>query len=446
MMALTLLRHWMFAGATAAMLGAPTAGRPLGVGASGHYVTHQGRAVMLIGDSGTQVVLMNGDLDMRAWLDACKREGHSTVHVWSFTGPKPGDWRLGARMPLLPWARRTDGTLDLLQFDEGRDPARHYWPRVRELCRLARDRGLLVGITVFFGWAKDHGPSPGWPDHPLNRARGGPAQTPSDVVEVFADREIGVEEWSDAWPARRKCQWLWERFAEKLIRETKPLGNVWYDYRDEWSYLNAEAARSEAFWRRFFVARGCLWADRSGEGGLRAANPDVPGWGPTPAIKTEGGPYDHEGVRAEVWRRAMAGVHYLLHDDAREPNIASWDPGVAISRGVRPSDDLGRRYVGLCSRFFNRSMRDLRSLAPAPERVERPALCMAGRRELVVYVSPGHGEVPVNLAGYVGAGRARFYDPRSGRWLPARPDRRGAVAVFTVPDIERDWALHIAVR
>ena len=83
MMALTLLRHWMFAGATAAMLGAPTAGRPLGVGASGHYVTHQGRAVMLIGDSGTQVVLMNGDLDMRAWLDACKREGHSTVHVLS---------------------------------------------------------------------------------------------------------------------------------------------------------------------------------------------------------------------------------------------------------------------------------------------------------------------------------------------------------------------------
>lgn len=410
---------------------------------SGHFVTYRGRTVMLIGDSGTQVVPMNGDLDLRAWLDACRREGHSTVHVWAFTGARPGDGRLGSRTPLEPWARKPDGSFDLLRFADGTDPRRHYWARIRELCRLARERGLLVGITALFGWAKDHGPSPGWPHHPFNEAHGGPATRAADIVELAEDREIGGEAWDDAWQPRRKAQWLWERFALRLMRETARFDNVWFDYRDEWSYLNAEAGRAEAFWRRFFTSRGRIWADRTGEGGLRVANPDVPRFGPTPAIKTEGEPYEHDAVRAEVWRRAMSGIHYLLHNDAREPNIAAWDPGIAGRKGVAPADDLGRKYVGLCSRFVNRHVRDLDSLLPATDRAPDGVACMAGQAEVVAYVPAGRPEVAINMRGYGPIERVRLYDPRMGKLTTARARRTGDSLSIPLPEPASDWAVQV---
>jgi len=401
---------------------------------------------MLIGDSGTQVVPMNGDLDLRAWIDACAREGHSTVHIWAFTGPRPDDWRLGSGKPVLPWARRSDGSLNLLQFNEGADPRLHYWARLGEICRLARARGLLVGITVFYGWAKDLGPSAGWSVHPFNRSTGGFADSPSDVIDLAEEREIGAEAWDESWPPRRKAQWLWERYALRLIKEIAPYDNVWLDYRDEWSYLNAEAGRSEPFWRRFFSWRRCIWADRTGDGGLRVANPRVPRLGPTPAIKTEGGPYDHDGVRREVWQRAMSGIHYLLHNDERAPNIASWDPAIASRRSLAPSDDLGRRWVGICSRFFNRHVRDLDSLRPEANRVSEGALCMVGNAEIVVYVPAGHATVSVRMPEPRDAKSATYYDPLTGRTSKAVGERLRDALVFSTPDPSKDWTLHIPIR
>lgn len=413
------------------------------VSPSGHFVTYRGRTVMMIGDSGTQVVPMNGNLNLSAWLDTCRREGHSTVHIWAFTGARPGDRRLGSNAPLQPWARKPDGSFDLLRFDEGTDPTRHYWPRIRELCRLAQRRGLLVGITVFFGWAKEVlGSSPGWQHHPFNVALGGPATRSADVVALAEDREIGGRTWDSDWPSRRKCQWLWERFALKLMRETERFDNVWFDYRDEWSYLNREAAASEAFWRRFFTSRGRIWADRTGDGGLRVANPNVPEWGPTPAIKTEGEPYEHDAVRREVWRRALTGIHYLLHNDAREPNIASWDPSVAREKRVAPTDDLGRKYVGLCSLFMNRRVRNLDSLVPAPDMVARGAYAMVGTAEIVAYVPPGLDRIRVTTRSS-SVRRVTVYDPRTGHISSVPFTQRPEAVEIQLPSAENDWVVHL---
>ncbi len=401
---------------------------------------------MLIGDSGTQVVPMNGGLDLSAWLETCRREGHSTVHVWAFTGAKPGDWRLGSREPLLPWARMPDGTYDLQRFDDGKDPKRHYWARIRDLCAQARKRGLLVGITVFFGWAKEHGPSPGWPHHPFNVSMGGFATRSADIVQLADPKEIGGEQWNSQWPPRRKAQWLWERFAMKLIGETRPFDNVWFDYRDEWSYLNPEAARAEAFWRRFFTSRGAIWADRTGEGGLRVENPGVPAFGPTPAIKTEGPPYEHEEVRGEVWRQAMSGIHYLLHNDAREPNVASWDPGIARSRGISPSNDLGRRYVGICSRFFNRQVRDLDSLAPSPGIAKGSCRCMAGKADIVALVPAGEAEIVLDVRDYEPVERVRILNPKTGSLTNVKPRRSGATLIVPIGREAQDTVVHVSAR
>lgn len=415
------------------------------VSASGRCVTWRGRNLMLLGDSATQVAPMNGRLDLRAWLDRCRKEGHSTVHVWAFTGPRPDDWRLGSAPPLLPWVRRSDGTWDLMRFDEGSDPERHYWPRLRALCRMARERDMLVGITVLFGWAKEGGPGPGWQVHPFNRDCGGFAARSADIVRPADEQEIQADAWSEEWHASRKAQWHWERYCLKLIGETQALGNVWYDYRDEWSYLNTQAAAAEAHWRRFFTSRGCLWADRTGLGGLRVANPDVPPPGNTPAIKTEGEPYGHDDVRTEVWSRAMRGTHYLLHNDAREPNVASWDPTAAARHGVRPSDDLGRTYVGLCSRFLNRIVRKLDELAPIPSEGRSGVLWRRGPSELAAYAAATVASIEAP-EGLTGRWSATVYDPITGRTHLVEPRSANGRLTIVRPSGLRDWALLLRRR
>jgi len=389
------------------------------ISAAGHYFSYKGKTMLLLGDSGTQVVPMNPNLDYKAWIDQCQREGHSAVHIWSFTGIKKGDWRLGSGTPLQPW--KTDGQemYRLPEFDEGDDPARHYWPRLRAICQHARSRGMPVGITVFFGWAKAAGPSPGLKLHPFHQLNGGFCQSESDVVRLFAsDREIHGENWGESWSVAKKSQWLWEQFSLKLIDVADQYGNVWFDYRDEWSYANAPAAEAESHWRQFFMSRGQIWGDRSSEASFRVANPQVLAFGPTPAMKTEGEPYEHDAVRQEVWSRACSGIHYLLHNDAREPNIAAWDPAVAKARQVDPVQDRGRRYVGHCSRFFSEHVRNLDGMVPSNGLVSGKARCLAAvGLEYAIYVPAGQESVTVDLSGLKVDAHARFYDVREGRLL-----------------------------
>ena len=149
------------------------ASAPLAASPSGHYIQYAGRTLMLIGDSGTQCVMQNANLDYRAWIDDCAARGIRMVHVWSFMAPRQKqdgsqiEARWGYVYPgLTPWARKTAGPpaagqrpqWDLLRFDDGPDDALgRYWPRLRDLCQYAKDKGLIAGITVFTGWAKHNG-------------------------------------------------------------------------------------------------------------------------------------------------------------------------------------------------------------------------------------------------------------------------------------------------
>ncbi|MCC6729882.1 MAG: hypothetical protein IT208_11155 [Chthonomonadales bacterium] len=452
-MASACTRRAAIGGALAAALGArpgpgaAATGAPLRVSPSGHHFVYRGRVLMLLGDSGTQVVPMNARLDYRAWIDRCRDEGHSTVHVWAFTGARPGDWRLGSGAPLLPWRRRADGAFDLHAPDDGPEGSARYWPRMRGMARHARARGLLFGVTVLFGWAKDSGPGPGWPAHPFRRANGGFAEEARDVARLAEDREVHADPWNDEWPPARKAQWVWERFCLRLIEQVGGHDNTWFDYRDEWSYLNDEAERSQAHWRRFFRGRGMLWADRSSRADFRVANPTVPAFGATPAMKTEGEPYDPDGVRREAWRRAMSGVHYLLHQDARSPNVAAWDPEMARARGLDPRDDPGRRYVGHCARFFNAMVRCLDAMVPAPGMAGPRALCMAAPgEEAVVYAPQGAGALALELSALPGRLLARWYDPRSGRTGRAFALTGGGRVSLPAPDPAGDHVLLVTRR
>ena len=43
---------------------------------SGHYVQYSGKVIMLVGDSGTQCVMQNLNLDYRQWIDDCAKRSY----------------------------------------------------------------------------------------------------------------------------------------------------------------------------------------------------------------------------------------------------------------------------------------------------------------------------------------------------------------------------------
>ena len=85
---------------------------------SGHYVQYAGKVIMLVGDSGTQCVTQNLNLNYRQWIDDCAARGITAVHIWSLVPPRQKrdgsviEERYGYIYPgVTPWARRSDGPL-----------------------------------------------------------------------------------------------------------------------------------------------------------------------------------------------------------------------------------------------------------------------------------------------------------------------------------------------
>ena len=190
----------------------------VGISPSGHYFTYKGKTKMILADSGTGCVMQNLNIGYRAWVNATAAEGHSCVHIWAFIAPRQKldgsevESRYGYIYPgITPWARKTSGDnaydggkqWDMFSFDEGTDPDQHYWPRLRDLCQRLKDKNMMLGITVFFGWPKD---IPG--DlyyHPFYHLNGGPATSRGDITYIHSSGiEIHTQTWNDSWLVRKK--------------------------------------------------------------------------------------------------------------------------------------------------------------------------------------------------------------------------------------------------
>lgn len=444
----------------------------LGISPGGHYITYGAKPLCLIGDSGTQVVTQNANVDYRAWIDDCATRGLTAVQVWAFVPPRQKqdgsviEKRYGYVYPgLTPWVRRTSGPdaadqlkqWDLRTFDEGAEgDARHYWPRLRDLCRRAKARGLIVGITVFFGWPKYQSD---WLYHPFNEINGGPLRDSANPVrrlQMIASpgTEILQEEWSDDWAPERKNQWLWERLCQKYIDDLNGLGNVFFIFMDEHSYREGNCGDH---FLQFFTKRGAVWVDWERR---RPAvtwvmsdtfnDPDknanaVRGFNGTPVkpyLHLEGEPYHNEGVRLSLWSFITGGGHYILHDDeaqeSRAMGIMSYDPRVCPG----PRDSTKLDYLGHASRLLNEHVRDLDALAPHDELVSKGHHCLANPgHEYVIYAPAGSpATIEVKLPHPVKAITWRFYDPRDGHFGPVFRST-STVASLVRPD-GRDWVLY----
>jgi len=455
-------------------------GDGLSISPSGHYFTYRGKTVLLIGDSGTQCVMQNLNIAYRRWIDDCAERGMTAVHIWSFVAPRQKrggsvvEGRYGYFYPgATPWARRAGGPpaadglarWDLTRFDEGSDPAKHYWPRLRDLAAYARSKGLVLGITVFFGWPKHAEPGRNdWAYHPFNVANGGHLRD-NNAVQVLAEpgKEILDQPWRDDWPAAKKTQWIWERFADKLIRELRPYGNVFYVFMDEHSYSEGNCGGHFA---KFFRKRGALYVDWD----RRRADVDavyvatrtatdrnktaVAGFAkkpPRPLLLLEGPPYGlgDPAVRRSMWTFAIGGGHFFFHDDERQgtpqTGIMSYDPNVRGGRIPYATYD----WLGNMSRFFNRLIGDLDAMAPHNELVAAggaKAYCLASPgKEYALYLPEG-GTVRLDLGGAPRGAKfaAEWFDPRTGKTYGAENVAGGKKVSFTPPTRPNDdWALHL---
>lgn len=462
--------------AGAAILAPPgPADTAIGASTSGHYVTYRDRPILLVGDSGTQCVLQNDNLDFARWVDDCAAAGLNTLHVWSFVAPRQQldgsdvENRYGYLYPgITPWARRDSGPRahdggfqwDLHQWDEGETPD-HYWPRLRALCARAQEKELLLGITVFWGWPKHPAD---WAYHPFNMVNGGPvADTPKPhvtQVQIIATpgTEVWEEDWSAAWPPAKQNQWHWERFAAKLVAETASFDNVFFVFMDEHSY--SEGNGGDHF-REFFQRRGLRWVDHDKRretvdfvfepvthtNDSIGRNPEVvqrfycePA---RPFLILEGEPYQGDAVRHSLWSALMGGAGFVFHNDERQETIHTgimgYDPKV-------PGGDTGalrRAWLGHASRFFNEHHLPIDRMRPLNGKVREGSFCLAQPGAVyAVYATPSDAPITVDLADVSGDYGWRLYDPRNGTWPAEGTCTGGAVLSLNRPTSE-DWALLI---
>jgi hypothetical protein len=471
-------RFWLKAGLAALLPAIAAIAQPsadLAVVPNGRYLAFRGEPVVLVGDSGTQCVMQNTNLDYRRWIDDCAAAGLNAVHIWSFVAPRQllngsdVENRYGYVYPgITPWARKTEGPRgmdggfqwDLQTWDEG-DDSTHYWPRLRDLCVYGKEKNLIIGITVFWGWPKH--PSD-WAFHPFNSRNGGPITEDvrvhvSQVQRIASpDREIWEEPYSDDWEVAKKTQWHWERFAKKLIDETAMYGNVFFVFMDEHSY---DEGNGGDHFREFFQKRDAMWVDWDQrqdtvdmvfadipyreDSGKNAGTVEFVVREPhRPFVILEGGPYTGDAVRTAIWTTLVGGGNYVFHNDAQQETvhtgIMGYDPNV-------PGGDTGKirqEWLGHASRFFNEAVDDLTGMMPHNELTVEGTFCIADPgREYVVYSMAGSESIHLTLRGAGGVESVRLYNPRTSQWAENPPALgKGFGITVTKPDAE-DWVLHV---
>jgi hypothetical protein len=420
--------------------------------------------------------MQNANLDYRRWIDDCAAAGLNCVHIWSFVVPRQlqdgsvVEDRYGYVYPgITPWARKTEGPRaadggyqwDLHAWDEG-DGASQYWPRLRDLCAYAKENGLILGITVFWGWPKHPAD---WAFHPFNSDNGGPV---TEDVRVHVSKvqriatpgtEVWQEPYSEDWTESKKTQWHWERFAKKLIDETTPHGNVFFVFMDEHSY---DEGNGGDHFREFFQKRGALWVDWDkrrdsvdmvfediryrDESGKNAGTVEMVMREPRrPFIILEGGPYTGDAVRTAIWTTLLGGGNYIFHNDERQETvhtgIMGYDPKV-------PGGDTGqirREWLGHASRFFNEAVQDVSNMLPHNELTGEGGFCLANPgREYVVYSMAGSGEsIHLTLHGPGASESIRLFNPRNGEWVDEVGVIGKGIGLSVAKPDDQDWVLHV---
>ena len=451
-----------------------------------HFFVYKGSPLILIGDSATQSVMQNLNVDYKRWIDDLRSKGIKAAMIWSWMAvrqKKNGsamDKRYGYLVPdITPWVRSGKGiandgkTLwDLRRFDP------LYWERLDGVVRYAESKDIIMVITVFDGWPKTF-----W-SHPFNMKNGGPI--PQNINNSFIKRfvkkiirekesrydgrklfwqlydynkEVLSKRFDEAWPWQLKNQYFQERFAEKLIQTTCERMNVIYELVNEGSNNRAY----DQHWIRFFKKR-CnnlimVNDDYTPLDARENKDVDIISWHShtldpfklnlrwstgfkdipsKPIVASETVPAYYNGkpsasaLRKVIWSIAMAGGSVFVQDDT----VFAFDPGAPQSF----QGDILRKYIGYLNFFLNDLGFDITQMTPQNEIVTFGNAIVLGRKniEYIIYM-PDKCKVELDLKKDNRRWETRWFNPSTGIFSEASMFDFKPI----VPDFPEDSVLYI---
>lgn len=460
----------------------------------GHYFRYRGKPLILIGDSGTQSIMQNRNIDYRKWIDDLHVRGIKAAMIWSWMAvPQKNDgsivdYRYGYIVPdITPWIRSDKGIArDGKRLWNLKKFAPIYWERLKDFVSYAESKGIIVVITVFDGWPKKF-----W-SHPFNDRNGGPVPgiislnfllkpvsyiqnlLKLDFLDVADGRdrfwtlydyknEFLNHPFDEKWPWELKNQYFQECFAEKLIETTCENSNVIYELVNEGS----NKSDYDQHWINFFkkrcdslimvnddftpldgrITKGVdvlSWHSNPKDNPYSINHRWISGFKETPAkpvINSETVPeyYDDstsiEYFRKIIWSTAIAGGGIFVQDDT----VFSFDPAAP----QKPKGEILRDFIGYANKFFNDSDIDIMEMKPHNELVKSgKAFVLASLgREYVAYIPYG-GTIDLDLIDVAGPLEVRWFNPSTGTFFKKFLIVGGNVISFA-PPISDDSALWI---
>ncbi|MBI4582943.1 MAG: hypothetical protein HY717_02745 [Planctomycetes bacterium] len=405
-----------------------------------YFQSPDGKPLLLIGDY-TWGTFSDLDFDYKAQFDALKTRGLNLARVWLWWGceqfPKPDD-----QLHLEPFLRPGPGKAgdgrpryDLASYN----PA--FFDRLRDLCAAARERGLFLQLITVDAWMLKHAHL--WKlhafhrDNNVNGVDGDPRHTGAGIDGQQGFCSLGN-------PRALEFQ---KAYLRKLADAVNEFENILFEIANE-NYYSAEWER-----RLCEFIREC---ERSRPRrhvlmplDLLSHSSVVQKWDPKiihgallekrslrrPLIfDTDWTIHKNDDdIRKAMWTAVLSGGHFNYMDDSLEFR-------------ARPAPDQRanlHRQIGHLAEF----MKPLKPWEMQPDDAlvkSGDAFALASATELAAYL-PGGGSVKLEVKGLEGPLRARWFNPREGRYGETITVDRGQEREFKAPE-GGDWALLLERR
>ncbi len=385
------------------------------------------------------------EYDYATMFDTLKSHGLNFARVWLWWGCEFFPQEIGRRN-FIPCPRPGPGAArdglpkwDLSRFDDG------FFTRLTEVCTAARERGIVLQLTLFDAWNIKH--TELWEVHPFHRDNNinGVDGDPGDTA-TGTDGRQGFCSLGN--PAAMDAQ---RRFVDRVVRAVNDFDNILLEIANE-NYYSAEwelelcryIHQLEADLPRQHLVMP-LDLPNHDYGGIKTWDIDKLHLGLMKArelgqpllLDTDGiGTPERDRGRRAFWTAFVGGGHVSYLDE-------SLQPGVEFGGDPRGSKwEPQRTELGILARFS----RLVRFWEMAPD----DALVRAGRafamgsdREFVAYLPDG-GEATLDLSRLPAQVRGTWVDPRTGEMAAAQVGA-GAECVVKAPG-GGDWVLWVRAQ
>ena len=404
----------------------------------------RGKPLLLIGDY-TWGTFTDTDYDYIAMFDEVAAQKQNFARVWLWWGtenfPAPHN-----KSHVVPYLRPGPGMANdgrpkygLAQFN----PA--FFERLRQVCKAAQDRGIVLQLVFFDAWMIKHDYL--WRlhaycrDNNINGVDGDPGKTGKGL-----DGKRGFCSMDN--PEVLEQQ---KAYMRRVIDAVAPFDNVFFEIANE-NFYNKD-------WERHLCE--FLHDYEKDKARKHLVMPlDLPNHGPCgiqtydirkmhanilkayalnqPLIfDTDGLLYPEDStVRKAMWTAFISGINADYLDESLQPDGKHHGDFRGTSR------ETLRTQLGFLSAFAHR-MR-FWEMRPADALLTGGfGFVLASEREMAIYVPEG-GTFTLDLSTRT-ATVARWYNPRTGKYLPAPGVCGGKAATLQTPSAE-DWALWVRAR